>query len=59
MSINKIPLSPLALREGFHVVLHWKSTGRVDCKDAIGFLEMVEAIYAFYFGSIRFSEDMG
>jgi predicted nucleotidyltransferase component of viral defense system len=54
MSINKTTPSPLALREGFHVVLLRALAERLQGRDWVlkGGTNL-----RLYFGSIRFSED--
>ena len=55
MSINKTTPSPLALREGFHVVLLRALAERLQGRDWVlkGGTNL-----RLYFGSIRFSEDI-
>ena len=55
MSINKTANSPLALREGFHVVLLRALAERLQGRDWVlkGGTNL-----RLYFGSIRFSEDI-
>jgi predicted nucleotidyltransferase component of viral defense system len=55
MSINKTTTSPLALREGFHVVLLRALAERLQGRDWVlkGGTNL-----RLYFGSIRFSEDI-
>ena len=55
MSINKTTRSPLALREGFHVVLLRALAERLQGRDWVlkGGTNL-----RLYFGSIRFSEDI-
>jgi hypothetical protein len=55
MSINKITSSPLALREGFHVVLLRALAERLQGRD---WVLKGETNLRLYFGSIRFSEDI-
>ena len=55
MSINKTTTSPLALREGFHVVVLRALAERLQGRDWVlkGGTNL-----RLYFGSIRFSEDI-
>jgi Nucleotidyl transferase AbiEii toxin, Type IV TA system len=55
MSINITAASPLALREGFHVVLPKALAGRLPGRD---WILKGGSNLRLYFGSIRFSEDI-